>query len=179
MNYSLRGFRRPFVDSPLCVIESRHKNLPYSNLRNLLSAECRYGTDHDDRAYSLGTDLFRCLGQGSPQRVLSGRRPVLDHHHRRIRRSAAFQQGLGEKFDALHRHQQHDRAGEIRSAAESAAVQNAVRAMELLIAAGDSLDPMVLKAVRLHLLAAGLFCVAAGSGAGEGIPNSEAGKRVM
>ncbi len=68
---------------------------------------------------------------------------------------------------------------EIRSAAESAAVQNAVRAMELLIAAGDSLDPMVLKAVRLHLLAAGLFCVAAGSGAGEGIPNSEAGKRVM
>ncbi len=68
---------------------------------------------------------------------------------------------------------------EIRFAAGSAAVRNAVRAIELLADAGPSPSPFLVEAVRLHLLAAGLFAVVAGSGAAEAIPNSEAGKRLM
>jgi hypothetical protein len=60
---------------------------------------------------------------------------------------------------------------EIRSGAESATVQNMVRAIELLSVAEPS--PAATRAARLHLLAAGLFAVAAGSAPGGATPNSE------
>ncbi len=61
---------------------------------------------------------------------------------------------------------------EIRSEAESASVQSMVRAIEILKDAGPAPSPMAERAALLHLLAAGLFAVVAGSGAGEAIPNA-------
>src|SRR5271156_5506464 len=92
VNCSLRGFSRPSLDSPLCIVESRHKNLPYSNLRDLLNAERGHRTDNDDRGRSntLRTDLFRRVGQSGPQSMLGRRRTLLNNYHRCIRRSAAF-----------------------------------------------------------------------------------------
>ena len=81
VNCSLRGFSCPSLDSPLCIVESRHKNLPYSNLRDLLNAERGHGTDNDDRwrSNTLRTDLLRRVRQSGAQSMLGRRRTLLNN----------------------------------------------------------------------------------------------------